>query len=382
MRLYLDYNASTPVDQQVLEAMCSCMSEAPGNPSSTHQFGRAVRARIDQAREQVAALVGAQPGQVVFTSGGTEANNLAMFGVSSGQKAGHVAVSAIEHPSILEPAQALVKRGWELDLIGCNASGQVMAEHLGRVIKADTRLVSVMAANNETGAIQDIPRLAEATRAVGAIFHTDAVQAVGKIPLDFESSGAHLMSLSAHKIYGPKGTGALIFDRSLELLPQILGGGQEKGLRSGTENLPGIAGFGVAAEQAKRCLTDRSVATRLLRERLENGLKRFPEVTVFASQAERLPNTVQLAIEGIDGEALLMQLDREGVAVSSGSACSADSSEPSHVLLAMGVEAQAARGAIRVSLGKETRQEEIDYLLQLFERQIQWLQKAGHVAGW
>lgn len=382
MKLYLDNNASSPLDEQVLEAMCSCLSAAPGNPSSTHQFGRAVRARIDRAREQVAALVGVQPGQVVFTSGGTEANNLALFGVGSRQAGGHIAVSAIEHPSVLEPAQALEERGWTLDLIGCNESGQVTAEHLMRVMKADTRLVSVMAANNETGTVQDISGLAETARAAGALFHTDAVQAVGKIPLDFESSGAQLMSLSAHKIYGPKGIGALVFDRSLELAPQILGGGQEKGLRSGTENLPGITGFGVAAELAKRCLKERSAATQMLRERLENGLKRFPEVTIFASQAERLPNTVQLAIEGIDGEALLMQLDREGVAVSSGSACAADSSEPSHVLLAMGVEAQAARGAIRVSLGKDTRQEDIDYLLQLFERQIQWLQKAGHVAGW
>ena len=249
-------------------------------------------------------------------------------------------------------------------------------------ITTDTRLVSVMMANNETGAIQDIAALADQVRSAGVIFHTDAIQAAGKIRLDFESSGVQLLSLSAHKIYGPRGVGALIVDKSLELAPLIHGGGQEKGLRAGTENVAGIVGFGMAAELASTQLEQRSAHTRGLRERLEQGLARYPEITVFAGEAERLPNTVQLAIAGIDGETLLMQLDRAGIAVSSGSACASGKNEASHVLLAMGVDAASARGAIRVSLGKEITAEDIDALLAALDKQIKWLQKAGHAAGW
>jgi cysteine desulfurase len=382
VNVYLDYNASTPVDARVLEAMTHCLAGDIGNPSSTHQFGRAARTRLEAAREQVAALVGAHASQVIFTGGGTEANNLAIRAVTHGRQPGRLAVSSIEHPSVLEPASVLAKAGWQLDCIAVDDQCRVTARALADRLHRDTRLVSVMAANNETGAIQAIGDLAERSRSVGAVFHSDAIQAAGKVMLDFESSGVQLMTLSAHKIYGPKGVGALIADRSLELSPLVVGGGQERGFRAGTENLAGVVGFGVAAELAKAELTRRAAHTRRLRDRLHAGLARSPEISVFAEKAERLPNTVQLAIAGIDGETLLMQLDRAGIAVSSGSACSSGKTTPSHVLMAMGVDAAQARGAIRVSLGSETTESDIDVLLAALGHQLKWIQKTSRAAGW
>jgi cysteine desulfurase len=382
VKLYLDYNASTPLDARVLEAMTDCLSGIAGNPSSTHQFGRAARARIDTAREQVAALVGAHASQVIFTSGGTEANNLALHAVSWGRQPGRLAVSGIEHPSVLEPARALTARGWQLDLIEVDGRCRVTSEALIEKLHRDTRLVSVMTANNETGVIQDVAGLAESARSVGAVLLSDAIQAAGKMALDFESSGVQLMTLSAHKIYGPKGVGALIVDKSLELAPLMVGGGQERGFRAGTENVAGIVGFGVAAELAGTQLAERAAHTRRLRDRLETWLARYPEIGVFAEHAERLPNTVQLAIAGIDGETLLMQLDRVGIAVSSGSACSSGKSGPSHVLMAMGVDAESARGAIRISLGRDTTEADIDFLLTALGQQVEWVRKASRAAGW
>jgi len=382
VKLYLDYNASTPLDARVLEAMTDCLSGMAGNPSSTHQFGREARARIDTAREQVAALVGAHASQVIFTSGGTEANNLALHAVSWGRQPGRLAVSGIEHPSVLEPARALTAQGWQLDLIDVDGRCRVTSEALIAKLYRDTRLVSVMTANNETGVIQDVAGLAGSARSVGAVLHSDAIQAAGKMALDFESSGVQLMTLSAHKIYGPKGVGALIVDKSLELAPLMVGGGQERGFRAGTENVAGIVGFGVAAELAKMQLAERVAHTRRWRDRLETGLARYPEISVFAEHAERLPNTVQLAIAGIDGETLLMQLDRAGIAVSSGSACSSGKSGPSHVLMAMGVDAESARGAIRISLGRDTTEADIDILLTALGQQVKWVQKASLAAGW
>ena len=382
MKLYLDYNASTPLDARVLDAMTECLSGMAGNPSSTHQFGRAARARLDTAREQVAALVGAHVSQVLFTSGGTEANNLALHAVSWGRRPGRLAVSSIEHASVLEPARALTAQGWQLDLIEVDDLCRVTPGAMIEKLYQDTRLVSVMAANNETGVIQDIAGLAEKARSVGAVFHSDAIQTAGKMALDFEASGVQLLTLSAHKIYGPKGVGALIVDKSLQLAPQMHGGGQEKGFRAGTENVAGIVGFGVAAELAKTQLAERAAHTRRLRDRLETGLARYPEISVFAEHAERLPNTVQLAIAGIDGETLLMQLDRAGMAVSSGSACSSGKTEPSHVLMAMGVDAELARGAIRISLGSDTGEADIELLLAALGQQVEWVQKASRAAGW
>lgn len=382
MTLYLDYNASTPLDERVLSAMTDCLAGMPGNPSSTHQFGRVVRAQLDRAREQVASLVGVHASQVIFTSGGTEANNLALHAVTAGYAPTSIAVSAIEHPSVLEPARALRASGWQLNEIGVDGQCRVLPEHLKEILKSDTRLVSVMAANNETGVIQPVAQLADLARAAGAVFHTDAIQAAGKLPLDFAASGVQLMSLSAHKLYGPKGVGALVVDKALELAPLQLGGGQEYGLRAGTENIAAIVGFGVAAELAVEGLQSRAAQMAALRDRAQAGLQRYPQVTVFAATAERLPNTLQLAVAGLDGETLLMQLDKAGIAVSSGSACSSGKTEPSHVLMAMGVEAGLARGAIRISLGRETTDADIDTLLAAFAQQMKWLDKASQVSGW
>ena len=382
MTLYLDYNASTPLDERVLSAMTDCLAGMPGNPSSTHQFGRVVRAQLDRAREQVASLVGVHASQVIFTSGGTEANNLALHAVTAGYAPTSIAVSAVEHPSVLEPARALRASGWQLNEIDVDGQCRVLPEHLKETLKSDTRLVSVMAANNETGVIQPVAQLADLARAAGAVFHTDAIQAAGKLPLDFAASGVQLMSLSAHKLYGPKGVGALVVDKALELAPLQLGGGQEYGLRAGTENIAAIVGFGVAAELAVEGLQSRAAQMAALRDRAQAGLQRYPQVTVFAATAERLPNTLQLAVAGLDGETLLMQLDKAGIAVSSGSACSSGKTEPSHVLMAMGVEAGLARGAIRISLGRETTDADIDTLLAAFAQQMKWLDKARQVSGW
>lgn len=382
MKLYLDYNASTPLDERVLSAMTDCLAGMPGNPSSTHQFGRVVRAQLDRAREQVASLVGVHASQVIFTSGGTEANNLALHAVTAGYAPTSIAVSAVEHPSVLEPARALQASGWQLNEIDVDGQCRVLPDHLKEILNNDTRLVSVMAANNETGVIQPVAQLADLARTAGAVFHTDAIQAAGKLPLDFAASGAQLMSLSAHKLYGPKGVGALVVDKSLELVPLQLGGGQEYGLRAGTENIAAIVGFGVAAELAVDGLQSRAAQMAALRDRAQAGLQRYPQVTVFAATAERLPNTLQLAVAGLDGETLLMQLDKAGIAVSSGSACSSGKTEPSHVLMAMGVEAELARGAIRISLGRETTNADIDTLLAAFAQQMKWLDKASQVSGW
>jgi cysteine desulfurase len=377
----MDNNAGTPLDRRVLKVMLECLQDAPGNPSSTHRFGRAARARLDTAREQVAALVGVHTSQVIFTSGGTEANNLALHAVTAGQPPARLAVSAIEHPSVLEPARQLARSGWALELIAVDAQCRVSSDSLQAALHADTRLVSVMLANNETGVIQDVAALAGQVRAVGAVLHTDAVQAAGKLALDFDSSGVQLMSLSAHKLYGPKGAGALIVDKSLQLAPLLHGGGQERGLRSGTENIAAIVGFGVAAEIA-RSESGQYRRVCSLRDRLQQRLVRFPQVQVFAADAERLPNTLQLSVAGLDGETLLMQLDKAGIAVSSGSACASGSNEPSHVLLAMGVDRATARGAIRISLGRESTEADVNTLLDAFEQQMKWLSKAGQVAGW
>ncbi len=382
MRVYLDHNAGTPLDPKVLAAMSETLADMPGNPSSSHQFGRAARARLEQARAQVAALVKVQPRQVVFTSGGTEANNFALHAVSAQRPLGRLAVSAIEHPSVLEPARALAQAaGWSLDLIAADGEGRVSAQALQAALRPETRLVSVMLANNETGVLQPVAELAERARAAGVAMHTDAVQAAGKLEVDFEACGVQLMTLSAHKIYGPKGAGALIFDKSLEIAPLLHGGGQEHGLRAGTENIAAIVGFGVAAELAAERLGEQARLQRL-RDQLQAQLQRHRQVTVFAANAPRLPNTLQFAVAGLDGETLLMQLDKAGIAVSSGSACASGSSEPSHVLLAMGVDAELARGAVRVSLGRDSTQADIDRLLAVLAEKIEWLNQAAQVAGW
>jgi len=319
---------------------------------------------VEQARDQVAALVNAHPSQVIFTSGGTEANNLALKGVMAQHPGGRLAVSAIEHASVMAPARALASQGWGLDIIGVDDQGRVTPEAVEAIGSGQPRLVSVMAANNETGVIQDVASLSAVARRAGALFHCDAVQAAGKLPLDFAASGVHFMTLSAHKIYGPKGVGALIVAPGVTLWPLLHGGGQERDLRGGTEHVAGIVGFGAAAVLAGQEMSARSATCLQMRQYFEQRLaETVPEVVVVSAQAARLPNTVMVLVPGIDGETLLMQLDQAGIAVSSGSACSAGSTDPSHVLVAMGLVGEAGRSAIRVSLGHGNTSAEVDTLV-------------------
>ncbi len=361
--IYLDHNATTPMDDRVIEAMQPFMGIFFGNPSSLHRLGRTSRSAIDTARSQVAALVGVEAAQVIFTSGGTEANNLAIKGLAGTLAAGVIAVGATEHPSVLAPAWHLRKQGWEVLTLAVDSAGALTSEGIAGLPKSNLRIASVMLANNETGVVQDVSTLARFVRETGAYLHCDAVQAAGKMPVNFNASGAHLLTLSSHKIYGPKGAGALVVDKSVPLAPLLEGGGQERDLRSGTENVAAVVGFGKACELALAELESRNAHCLQLRLLLENRLAQLPGVTLFAEHAPRLSNTLQFGLGGMDGEALLMALDRKGFAVSSGSACASGAGEPSPILLAMGVAADTAKSAIRVSVGKDNSESDIDAFL-------------------
>ncbi|TXH05297.1 MAG: cysteine desulfurase [Nevskiaceae bacterium] len=364
MPVYLDHNATTWVDPRVLDAMLPYLSGPYGNASSLHRYGRAARDAVETARAQVAALVGAQPGELVWTSGGTEANNLAIKGVADAAVATRVLYGITDHPAVMETAESLQARGWGVEAVAVDHEGVVdWPAFEAQLARGPVRLVSLMRANNETGVIQDVARAARLAHAAGAWLHVDAVQAAGKIPVDFTALGCDLMSLSSHKIYGPKGIGALLVSAEVELLPLHHGGAQERGLRGGTENVAAIVGFGVAAELAQAELDTRAAQALALRERLEAGLRNIRGIEIFGAAAPRLPNTLQFALHGYDGEALLMQLDRKGFAVSSGSACASGKGEPSHVLIGMGIPRETAKGAVRVSLGKDNTAAETDQFL-------------------
>lgn len=370
--VYFDHNASSPLSKVAREAMLPWLGQ-PANASSRHSYGRAARAAVNEAREQVAASVGAHTTQVVFTSGGTEADNLAIQGICANLTISQIAVSAIEHPAVMKPAVAMQRHGWRLARVGVDAQGLVNEESLQAVLQQPTGLLSVMLANNETGVLQDVVRIAALARKHGVLVHTDAVQALGKMVLDFRALGVHAMSLSAHKIGGPQGVGALVLDKRVDLQPLIYGGGQEKGLRSGSENIAAIVGFGAAC--AMLPLGDLSH----LRDRLENGLRALGAV-IFGGESERIGNTSFFAFENVDGETLVMALDRAGYAVASGSACSSDSSDPSPVLMAMGVSPALAQGAVRVSLGPENTVAEIDGFLEALRAELARMQGMAALA--
>lgn len=363
MSLYLDHNATAPLDPRVLEAMQPWLLGIHGNPSSVHRPGRAAHAALEAARARVAALVNARPAQVVFTGGGTEADNLALKGVCNGTP-GKLLVGAIEHSAVLGPAQALTKQGWKVEFLPVDREGRYDLPALDRLLKTGgVKLVSTMLANNETGVVQDVAAIAARAHGAGALLHCDAVQAAGKLPVDSVALGADLMTLSAHKLNGPRGVGALVMDRRVDILPLLDGGGQEQGLRGGTENLAGIVGFGKAAELAMAELEQRTRHALFLRERLEAGVRRLPGARVFSAGAARLCNTLQFGVAGLAGEWMVMELDKRGFAVSSGSACHSKSGEPSHVLLALGLEPATALSAVRVSLGRGNTESEVDALL-------------------
>ena len=372
--IYFDHNATTPLLPEVIEVMHECMASKYANPSSLHSLGRQSRVIIDNAREQLAELINAHPSQIVFTSGGTESNNLAIKGCVEGMDFKNVAYSAIEHPSVRDVAKYIsgTRCVSELDV---NEDGEIKFESFVDYCKRQTSpaLISIMLANNETGLLQDITKLSEIAHQYGHCLHTDAVQALGKVQVDFRALNANLMSLSAHKFYGPKGIGALVYDKTLTIEPLQHGGGQERGLRSGTENVVAIAGFAKAIEIASKTIEEKSKAVTKLRDYLEIELQKIPGVVVFAKNSQRLPNTTFFGVPGIDGETLLMQFDAHEIAVTSGSACSSKTGKASHVLLAMGVEESLARSAVRVSLGMHNSKQEIDQFIRVLGQQCKMI---------
>jgi cysteine desulfurase len=362
--IYLDHNATTPLDPRVLEAMLPYLGPFYGNPSALHRLGRLSRSAIERAREQVAVLAGARADQIIFTSGGTESSNLAIYGFAAQFDGALLLSGRTEHPSVAEPLSALAHaRGWPQCFLPMDAGG-VHGVPVSDAIPEGPVLAALMLANNETGVIENPTPLATFIRGRGGVLHVDAVQAAGKIPLDFPAMGAHSMALSAHKIRGPKGVGALVLDPSATISPRAHGGGQERGLRPGTENVAGIVGFGMAAELAHQELEARMSHLRELRDWLEAGLSLMEGVQIHAKESPRLSNTLQFSMTGWEGETLVMALDLKGFMVSSGSACASGGNEPSPILLAMGVPVDVARGAIRVSLGLENDISQIDAFLE------------------
>ncbi len=383
-KVYLDHSATTPVDPRVVEAMLPYLTEKFGNASSVHHFGQEARAAADRARRQVATLIGARANEIIFTSGGTEANNLAIRGVrelaeSHGR---HIITSSIEHPSVRGAVELLEKRGWIVTRLPVYEDGIVRIEDVRSGLRPETVLVSVMMANNEIGTIQpikEIGKLVKEERNRGhrhLWFHTDAVQAAGRLPIDVDDLGCDMLSISAHKIYAPKGSGALFLRRGVRLSPQQVGGHQERERRAGTESIPNIVAFGVAAELASREMIERNEHTRRLRDRFESAVvASIDDISFNGDRERRLPHLSNISFRFIEGEGLLIHLDMQGVAVSTGSACSSGTLEPSPVIRALGRDEELARGAIRFSFGKDNRDDEIDYALGALQRAVESLRR-------
>lgn len=382
--VYLDHNATTQLDASVLEKMLPWLQAQPGNPTSRHIFGRNARDAVELARSQVADACGAHPSQVIFTGSGTESNNFAVKGIAPLLDGGQVLTSAIEHPCVTNPAKSLQWNGHPHKTIPVDADGLVNQAALAELLKTPTSLVSVMFANNETGVIQNIAEIAALAKAHGAMMHTDAVQMLGKQPLDFAASGAEAMTVSSHKVHGPQGAAALILDKRVDITPLLHGGGQERNLRSGTENVAAIVGFGAACALVNARIAQETAHIETLRDQFETGLaslKTEHNLTIFSQSVKRLPNTSYFAVERIEGETLIMALDRQGYAVASGSACSSDSTEPSHVLLAMGIDPDVARGAVRVSFGAENTAEQVTGLLATLKKEMLRLKQMNAIAA-
>jgi len=373
MRIYLDYNATTPVDSAVLDAMLPYFAENFGNASSIHSPGQRARGAVDAARASVAALLGAKPSEIVFTSGGTESDNLALFGAvaASQEPRKHVIATAIEHHAVLNAAQALENIGADVTFIPVGREGTVDPEDIRRALKPETVLISVMYANNELGTIQPIEEIGRIAAAAEVLFHCDAVQAAGKLPLDVNRLGVDLLSLSAHKIYGPKGVGALYVRSGTPLEPQFHGGHHERDRRAGTENVPGIVGLGKAAELARKNLMTDCARITSLRNRLEDALlATCGDARVNGNRAQRVSNTSNISFHAAGGEALVIALDLRGIACSTGAACSSGAVGPSHVLLAIGLSPDEARSSLRLSLGRTTTAEEVDQAIAVIPQAV------------
>ena len=373
-RVYLDHNATTPLRPEVRDRMIPFLGDLFGNPSSAHSFGQEVKPHLEEARRLIADQLGTSPNQLVFTSGGTESDNAAIKGVAFAAGKGHLVTPLIEHPAVLQTVSWLAKKGFEATYIPVGSSGVVDTDDVRKAIRPDTLLVSVMHVNNEIGTIQPVEEISAITRELGVLFHSDAVQSFGKMPTKVDDLGADLVSIAAHKIYGPKGVGALYIRKGTRIDPLIIGGAQEKRRRSGTENIPGIVGFGEAilhAEKERQEIYNRLVS---LRKKLVTGLTgQIPEIWINGDPERTFPSTVSASIARVEGESMLLSLDMEGIAVSTGSACSSGSLEPSHVLVSLGIDPMLAQGTLRFSMGRQTTSEEIDYLLEVFPPIIQRL---------
>ena len=378
--IYFDHNATTAMHPEVLQEMMPFLSEQQGNPTSNHKFGRRAQTAIEEAREKVAFSVNAHPSQVIFTASGTESNNTIINGIAQSYPETHFAYSAIEHPCISEPIKSLSRKGFMATKILVNKQGLLDLEDVKIDIKNPISFLSVMMANNETGVIQDLPKLIKWAKLKKMIVHTDAVQALGKIPVDFEMLEVDAMTISSHKIYGPQGVAALILNKKIDMSPFIIGGGQEKGLRSGTENIAAIIGFGKACERTKEnmVIIDRDI--KPLQVILIKELKKMGAI-IFGEDSKRLNNTIFFAFNRIDGATLLTALDRKGFALASGSACSSNNNEPSHVLIEMGVNKEIAQGAIRISLGINSKKTDVETFLVALKSELERLKQLTAIAA-
>ena len=375
---YFDHNATTPVAPEVLETLVACLGQTYGNASSIHHFGQGAKQKLEAARRQVAALIHASPTEIVFTSGGTEANNLAILGTARAaqQARRHIITCAIEHPAVLAPAKQLGSEGVEVTCLRVPENGIVNSEDVRRAMRPDTVLVSIMHANNELGTIQPIAEIAQIAHQTGALLHVDGVQALGKIPVDVQALGADLYTISGHKIYAPKGVGALYARKGVRFAPVAYGGHHERDRRPGTENVPGIAAFGAAAELAARRMSEDSERLGMLRDRLESAvLDRIAGSGVNGSRWNRVPNTSNIYFDGIDGEAMVIALDLRGFAVSTGAACSSGALSPSHVLKAIGLSDDRARASMRFSLGRDNTMEQVDGLVEAITASVAHLRR-------
>jgi cysteine desulfurase len=375
---YFDHNATTPVAAEVLETAVSCLGQVYGNASSIHYFGQAAKQKLEAARRQVAALIHASPAEVVFTSGGTEADNLAIFGVvrAAGRPNAHLISSAIEHPAVLASSAQLEREGVAVTRLPVGANGAVNPEDVRRALRPETVLVTVMHANNELGTLQPIAEIARIAREAGVPLHVDGVQALGKIAVDVDALGVDLYSMSGHKVYAPKGVGALYVRKGTRLAPIAFGGHHERDRRPGTENVPGIAAFGAAAELAGRTLAAESERLAVLRDRLETSvLDRISGTGINGARWNRTPNTSNIYFDGVDGEAMVIALDLRGFAVSTGSACSSGAITPSHVLIALGLSADRARSSLRFSLGRSNTADQVDALVDALESSVTHLRR-------
>lgn len=381
-RIYLDHNATTPVRPEVRDRMLPFFGELFGNPSSAHSFGQEVKVHLEEARQRIAGQLGASPAQIVFTGGGTESDNYAIKGVAFAAGEGHIITALAEHPAVLQTVSWLAKKGFDATYLPVGLSGIIDPDDVKKALRPDTILVSIMHMNNEIGTVQPVEEIAAVTKEAGVYFHTDAVQSFGKLPTKVDDLGVDLLSAAGHKIYGSKGVGALYIRKGTRIDPLIIGGAQEKRRRSGTENIAGIVGFGeaiVQAEAEREEVYDRLIG---LREKLVKGItERVPEVVINGDPGRNFPSTVSASVSHVEGESLLLSLDMEGIAVSTGSACSSGSLEPSHVLMAMGIDTVLAQGTLRFSMGRGTTEAQIDHLLEVFPPIVERLRRMSPLSA-